>query len=907
MDKEFNASDYSEHEDYLMHYGTPRHSGRYPYGSGDNPGQHGSADFLTRVDDLKKKGMSDKEIVKALGMKSVTELRDQKAIARAERRTIDFDKAKSMREDGKSFQAIADELGMKNESSVRSLLNAESEAKMKQARAAADVIEKTIDKKGCIDVGSGVERELKISKEKMRQALKIVENDGYNIYPMGIPQATNPGQQSNTKIAAPSDVTYHEAYLKRDAGKIKPLSNYVCIKQGEGGITPLQPPKSVDSSRIAIKYREDGGIEKDGVIELRRGVEDISLGNSRYAQVRIAVDGTHYLKGMAMYSDDIPKGKDIVFNTNKQKGTPMKDVLKPLKDDKDNPFGALIKQNGQRTYVDKNGKEQLSVINKVREEGDWGEWSKTLSSQMLSKQTLPLIKGQLKITLANKEAEFDEIKSLTNPTIKKHFLLKFANSCDADAVSLKAAALPRQKVQVILPVATLKDDEVYAPNFNNGEKVALIRYPHGGTFEIPILKVNNNHRDANRIIGNDAIDAIGINSNVAERLSGADFDGDTVSVLPTGRRVKIHSTPPLKGLEGFDPKTAYPARPGMKELKHTDAEMGNISNLITDMTLRSAPEEDVARAARHSMVVIDAQKHHLDYKRSEEVEGISALKKKYQAHILDDGKEHYGASTLISARKATTAIPERKGQGRIQKDGTVEYNLSNRTYVDKKTGKVVNATIKVPTISVTDDVRKLSSGTPQEEAYAIYSNHCKELGNRARKAYLSAGNLKYNKDASVVYSQEVSALKTKLNKALLNAPRERQANIIANSVANAKKRKNPDMTKKELKKEKQRALEEARIKVGSNSKMSKIKITDKEWEAIQAGAITDNVLRSILDNTDTDALRKRATPRQSTVLSPAKRNQIEAMRGTYTIAQIADALGVSTSTVANNLRRGDKS
>ena len=897
-----------EYEEYLMHYGTPKHSGRYPYGSGDNPGQHGSADLLTRIDDLKKKGItSDKEVAKALGMKSVTELRDQKAIIRAERRTIDFDRAKSMREDGKSFQAIADELGMKNESSVRSLLNAKSEAKMKQARSAADVIEKVVDKKGCVDVGAGVERELQISKEKMRQTLKIVENDGYNIYPMGIPQATNPGQQSNTKIAAPSDASYHEAYLRRDAGRIKPLSNYVCKKQDSGGITPLQPPRSIDSSRISIRYREDGGIEKDGVIELRRGVEDISLGNSRYAQVRIAVDGTHYLKGMAMYSDNIPKGKDIVFNTNKPKGTEMMDVLKPLKDDKDNPFGALIKQNGQRTYVDKDGKEQLSVINKVREEGDWGEWSKTLSSQMLSKQTMPLIKDQLKITLANKEAEFDEIKSLTNPTIKKHFLLKFANSCDASAVDLKAAALPRQKVQVILPVATLKDDEVYAPNFNNGEKVALIRYPHGGTFEIPILKVNNNHPDAKKIIGSDTIDAIGINANVADRLSGADFDGDTVSVIPTGRKVKIHSTPPLKGLEGFDPKIEYPSRPGMKELKHTDSEMGNISNLITDMTLKGAPEEELVRAVRHSMVVIDAEKHHLDYKRSEEVEGIAALKKKWQSHISDDGKEHFGASTLISARKATTAIPERKGQGRIQKDGTVEYNLSNRTYLDKKTGKIVPATDKVPTISITDDVRKLSSGTQQEEAYAIYSNKVKQMGNRARQEYMKTGNLKHNKDASIAYAPEVASLKAQLNKALLNSPRERQANIIANSVANAKKRKNPDMTKKELKKEKQRALEEARIKVGSNSKMSKIDITDKEWEAIQAGAITDNILKSILDNTDTDALRRRATPRESNVLSPAKRNQIEAMRSTHTIAEIADALGVSTSTIAKNIRRGESS
>ena len=76
--------------------------------------------------------------------------------------------------------------------------------------------------------------------------------------------------------------------------------------------------------RYADDVGSDGvkGIEKDGVIELRRGVEDLDLNGNRYAQVRILVDGTHYLKGMAVYSDDMPDGVDVVFNTNKKKGTP---------------------------------------------------------------------------------------------------------------------------------------------------------------------------------------------------------------------------------------------------------------------------------------------------------------------------------------------------------------------------------------------------------------------------------------------------------------------------------------------------------------------------------------------------------------------------------------------------------
>ncbi len=45
----------------LMHYGVKRRSGRYPYGSGENPYQH-SGDFLSRVEELKKQGCSEKDI-----------------------------------------------------------------------------------------------------------------------------------------------------------------------------------------------------------------------------------------------------------------------------------------------------------------------------------------------------------------------------------------------------------------------------------------------------------------------------------------------------------------------------------------------------------------------------------------------------------------------------------------------------------------------------------------------------------------------------------------------------------------------------------------------------------------------------------------------------------------------------
>lgn len=63
----------------------------------------------------------------------------------------------------------------------------------------------------------------------------------------------------------------------------------------------------------------------DGVIQIRRGCEDLNLGRAMYAQVRIGVNGTHYAKGMCVYGDDsiFPPGCDILINSNKKKGTPV--------------------------------------------------------------------------------------------------------------------------------------------------------------------------------------------------------------------------------------------------------------------------------------------------------------------------------------------------------------------------------------------------------------------------------------------------------------------------------------------------------------------------------------------------------------------------------------------------------
>lgn len=888
-------------EEILMHYGMPRRSGRYPWGSGDNPYQH-SGDFLSRIDELKSQGLRETEIADHLGL-TTTQLRTQMSLAKDERRSLQVATAKGLREKGYSLNEIAEKMGFANDSSVRSLLNENSEARMNQAKTTADFLKKMIDEKGMIDVGTGVERELGISREKLNQALYILEMEGYPVYGGGVPQVTNPGKQTNIKVICPPGTEHREIY---DFDNVHSVKDYDQILSEDGQkIRPaFQYPESMDSSRLKINYAEDGGIQKDGVIEIRRGVDDLSLGDSHYAQVRIMVDGTHYLKGMAVYSDDLPDGVDVLFNTNKKTGTPMTDVLKKIKDDPDNPFGSLIKEHGgQSYYIDKDGNEKLSLINKRAEEGDWGEWSDHLPSQFLSKQSMTLINKQLGLATADKVAEYDEICALTNPTVKKTLLKSFADDCDSAAVHLQAAALPRQKYQVILPLTTIKDTEVYAPNYKNGEQVALIRYPHGGTFEIPVLTVNNKQPEGKKVLGNTPKDAIGINSKVAERLSGADFDGDTVMVIPTGGKIKIMSTHPLKGLEGFDPKEKYgpdSTTQPYKRMKNTQTEMGKVSNLITDMTLKGATEDELARAVRHSMVVIDAEKHNLDYKRSEQDNGIASLKKKYQGRV-EDGKYKEGAATLISRAKSEVSVPKRKGSPTINEDGSLSYKTADDlTYVDKKTGKTKTRTQASTQMAEAKDARTLSSGTPQEEAYASYANKMKSLANQARKEMVSTGKIPYSASAKAAYQNEVDSLNAKLNVALKNAPRERQAQVIANATVTAKKQANPDMTNAEIKKANQQALTAARKQVGAERKP--VVITDREWEAIQAGAISESKLTQILNNADIDSLRQRATPRATTTLSTAKQNKIASMSASgYSTSEIAEALGISTSTVSKYL------
>jgi hypothetical protein len=889
---------YKPLEDFqeLKHEGVLRKSGRYPWGSGETPHQRNKS-FLDHVATLESKGLSETEVATGLGLASTTQLRAAKAIAKDEQRAAKVAQAERLSAKNMSNVAIGLEMGI-NESSVRALLDPGSKARHDVRVTTANMLKDAVKEKGLIDIGEGVQHHIGVSDTTLKTAVAMLEEQEYKVFKRQVEQLGT-GKKTTVKVLAAPGTPYSDVYNK----EIHQIAKYT--DDGGKNFTGMHPPLNIDLKRVGVRYAEDGGALKDGVIELRRGVDDVSLGKARYAQVRIAVDGTHYLKGMAMYSDKLPDGVDMVFNTNKSDTGDKRDAMKKqAKDDPDNPFGAVIKPGGQR-----------GVLNIVNEEGDWGKWSKNLSSQMLSKQSPSLAKSQLDLAFARRKDEYEEIMALQNPAVRKKLLEAFAETADSSAVHLKAAAMPRQGTQVILPINSLKDHEIYAPNFRDGERVVLVRYPHGGRFEIPELTVNNRNPEAKSILSDKvngtAKDAVGIHARVAERLSGADFDGDTVLVIPNNSR-KVQNMPPLAELDKFDPKTRYPKYPGMKVMSDKQKQMGDVSNLITDMTILGANKHEIARAVKHSMVVIDAEKHELNYKQSAIDNNIKELKTRYQ------GASNAGAHTLVSKATSQENVPERKPRS-AKNGGPVDPKTGEKmweptgasyikTTVSKRTGevkeKVVDKTTRSTKMAEAKDARTLSTGTPMENVYADHANRLKAIANDARKVALTTKPIVWSPSAKVAYDGEVKSLKAKLNLAYANKPLERQAQLIANSMVKAKQLSNPDMDAADLKKVKALAMKTARDRTGAEKQQ--IIFTPKEWDAVQAGAISPNMLDNILKNANLEQVKQLANPRAATTMLPAKISRAKKMLAAgHTQAEIADQLGISTSTLSAVLGKVD--
>lgn len=980
----------------LMHSGVAhdqnppgRGSGRYPYGSGENPGQH-MFTFLSEVSKMRKEGIKDADIAKALlghkgldknGNKKwygVEHLKAEIAIAEKETTRINMLTAAKLYEECKGNKSeIARRMGV-SEGAIRNWLNPLKASKVDKYTETAEMIKKRIEEteSGIVDVSKATEYKLGCTENTKKVALVMLEKEGYVKGWVQIPQLGTNNKTTVMFIAKPlPGETSKETFSRVQKNKfdIKGIEDYT-PDNGKTWWTP-QFPESLSSDRIKIRYAEEGGKEKDGTIEINPKAIDLSLEGATYAQVRIAVDGKYYMKGMAFNaSDKLPKGVDVIYNTNKPKGTPKEKVFKemkilknpdgtPMLDDNGNeivdpknPFGALIKtpkdkdgvisRGGQHYYIDKDGNKKLSPINKLRDEGDWDSWSRNLSSQFLSKQPIKLIKQQIDLSVTGKKADLDDIMKLTNPVIKKKLLEEYASSCDANASDLSVKGFKNQAFQVLIPIPDLKDTEVYAPGYKDGDTVALVRYPHGGIFEIPILKVNNKHETAVKVLGKNPSDCIGINSAIAEILSGADFDGDTALVVPVAsNKISIQNSKPLEKLKGFDGKELYKLPEDAPTIKHKNMqnEMGRITNLITDMTIQGAnAEEEIARAVRHSMVVIDSEKHRLDIERSAKDNKIQDLKDKYQKQISEKtGRAVYPAATIFSRSKSEVDIEKRKEITDVKKmtpdelkrweSGKKVYRNAEERIVRKITdpskmtpdelaiynsGRGVYRTTdeyrkeKVHRMDLVDDAMDLvrDPDNEKEVAYAKYANSLKSLANQARKEARSIKPISVSKEASKTYADEVASLKRKLIIAESNKPREREAQAIANSILQQRLDSNPDMDYEHRKREEARCLNEGRSIVGAKKEL--VVITDKEWEAIQANAVNSTTLKRILDNTDQEAFKKRATPRETiTTLSEAKLAKLNSMinSGMYTQKEIADSLGVSASYVSSIIRDNKQS
>lgn len=931
----------------VSHSGVKRRSGRYKWGEGEIPFQHepwftwGKNEWLNKYSEYEADGYSKAEIAEKMGI-SVTELKTRYKNAINDERTKMISANETLAEQGYNRSERARMMGV-NESSLRSLENAKSRERTERAKKTADILRQQIDAQGPIDISAGTEILLGVSKDKLKQAVKLLEEEGYEKYAGRNEQITNEGKYTTTTVLCPpgtghlnkdgklvSDIVYHPEQINMIdiPGGVRKVD----MTSDDGGITfrkSFQYPASMDSSRIFIRYGDEGGAENDGTIEIRPGVPDLSLGESHYAQVRILVDGDKYMKGMAHYSMDIPVGYDCVYNSRKPSGTAKEKVFKPISSDPDNPFGSLIKENGgQSTYVDpKTGERKLSLINKRADEGDWNEWADALPSQFLAKQRKELVQKQLKLSIAEKQDEFDTIMALDNPTLKRHYLIDFAQSADKAAVMLKAASLPGQKYKVILPINTLSDNECYCPEYENGTTVALIRFPHGGTYEIPILKVNNKNQEAIDKLGSTPIDGLGINSNVAKRLSGADFDGDTVLIIPNADKQHILSTPPLKGLENFDPEEQYGygdidnSKKKIMSEHQKQIQMGITTNLLMDATLKGATDDEKAAITRHTMVVIDAVKHELDYTRSAQDNNIDFLKKKYQGHYDLDGNWHdTGASTIITRAKNEQDVPATQGDPHINPEtGALEWKPKSKTVIDNSTGKKIEVpdpsyinkkgkevfyTKKSTQMMEVEDAFELVSNSrnPIEVAYAEYANSLKAMANQARKESLDPSlKLVYNKDAAKEYADVIDILKDKIILAESNKPYERASQRKAIYESEKKFKLDESLTESDKGKIRQQELTKARHQFGAQR--YPIDISDREWEAIQKGAISDHMLRQILQYADTDKLKQRAMPRSIDVLSDARQARIRSMEASgYTIAEIAERMDISPSTVKRYLK-----
>jgi hypothetical protein len=323
----------------------------------------------------------------------------------------------------------------------------------------------------------------------------------------------------------------------------------------------------------------------------------------------------------------------------------------------------------------------------------------------------------------------------------------------------------------------------------------------------------------------------------------------------------------------------------------------------------------------------------LDWRRSYSDNRIAELKEEFQ------GGANRGAATIVSKASSDERVPIRRifnpdrdidketGQKIYRGTGDQQYKYKGQYVFKDKNGdfyykdKTTGEKTAVPADKVKASLRSEKSNKMTEafnnggdaydlvfdknnrieRYYADYANKMKAMANEARKEYISTPNLKVNKSAKQVYAEEIQSLDRKLDKALQNAPRERQAQALAYSQLSKIRKYNPDIAndKDAMKKKRAQVIAEARIRTGALKRSDRnIEITDREWEAIQAHAVSNETLKKILRNTDSQKLKERAIPRNQKSVTAASLSRAKSlMRMGYTQEEAAEAIGVSVSTL----------
>jgi len=193
----------------LAHYGTPRHSGRYPWGSGEDPYQSATS-FMAAYTELKKQNLTEAAIAKGLGFDSTSDLRARISISSNDIRADKTRTLQKLLDKGMSMSEATRQMGIP-ESSGRALMDPILQERSRRLRVTADILKKNVDEHGFVDVGKGTENHMGISDTQLKTAIAILKTEGYKMHYDQVAQAGT-GLNTSFKVLTKDDVEWKEVH-----------------------------------------------------------------------------------------------------------------------------------------------------------------------------------------------------------------------------------------------------------------------------------------------------------------------------------------------------------------------------------------------------------------------------------------------------------------------------------------------------------------------------------------------------------------------------------------------------------------------------------------------------------------------------------------------------------------------